>query len=230
MEPTDHERFLRHLSQSLDQNALFSGWFFVHVVGTSPDTHAPLADDEVNSAWAQLENLVSVRQTDMKDWKVLVQLRLRNHGNVTLIKSSSRLALLTSILPRVPPPVLDNELRRPHSIVTSYNYNGASTFQASTGHLEDNQGIEHVYVQSHLRSPPGWKLFSPSDLFDKQMIRMMKLMQQRMTKIHESIRPNAEAREIWTSVTILTSYVGGKNAGRLNLHDLVEVIGGRTWW
>ena len=230
MDPTQHRAFLQHISQSLDQIDLFNDWFFVHVIETPSVSHSPTSDAEANSAWDGVKKLVSVRQTDRKDWKVLVGLHLRSDGNVTLIKSSCREALLASILPNVPQPMLEREPRRKHSIAPSYLYDGASTFQASTRHLEENQDVEHIYVQSQYSSPRNWALLSPPDLFRIVIETTQGCLRERLSEIRERILRRPQAREAWTSITILTSYAQGKNVGKIDISGLVEVIEGAVWW
>lgn len=230
MQPGEHREFLGCLRNSLAQDMLFNDWFLVHVIETPCDPHSPTSDVEVNSAWEQVMKLIHVRQRERNDWKVFVGLRVHSEGNVALVKSSRRQDVLARILPDVSPEDLRHELDRKHSIIPCYNYDGASTFQVSTRHLEGNQHVEHVYVHSRYSSPPEWPLFSPADLFPSRIEKTQEGLVAQLSKIREQIAPTPAAREVWTSITILTSYAEGTKAGKLDMNGLVEVIDGQVWW
>ncbi|KAI0091823.1 hypothetical protein BDY19DRAFT_904419 [Irpex rosettiformis] len=227
IDPDDLPTFLELLEESLDKYGLFKGWYFLHLVGRPPVLHSPEIPAEASEAWRAVEQLMTIRLRDKRDWKVLVGLRARSVGNAVFIRESSRVPLLSAILPQVPSQLLEHELERKNSTVPCYNYNNASTVQVSTAHLQGKQGVEHVYIQSQYHSPLNSELLTPADLYPSRSKETLRQLRKRLALLKQRIdQPN----EVTTSVTIMTSYAVGRRIGTFALGPFAEVVEGGSWW
>ena len=232
MSREEHAVFLLELTKLLDEHDVFNNWFFVHIVGSPCPPHSPFRPWEAIDAWSCVEKLVTVEEGERKNWRAMIGFELSSDNDIVLIRESSRIDLLTTILPKASAQSVQHRLEHSNAIIPCYNYNNASLLQVSTAGLQRNDGVEYIHVQPRYVRPLSVDTtpFQPSDLYPTRMPKTLRRMARLIALIKKELTNPEEQNVIWTHIEMMTTYDAGKTTGRMTLNQCVDVIDSQSWW